>query len=141
VIAVPHIQETDLAWALIETAKPHLNVVERNYAFVTTGAGDMFAAILHLFKLIAAKKIPLEPSLVRLCVTWLDSYAFHDDEPHLRHLIEGFLLPNAVRVMTEVWQDTTSTASKRTSAFGKPNRLSYDIRRPSSTRSAVRGTA
>jgi len=100
VIAVQNVQETNLAWALIEVAKPHLNVLERNYAFVTTGAGDTFAAIHHLLKPIAVKGIPLPPSLVRLCVTWLDSYAFHDEEPYLRRLIEGFLLPDAVRALT-----------------------------------------
>jgi hypothetical protein len=67
VIAVQNVQETDLAWALIEVAKPHLNRLERNYAFVTTGAGDTFAAIHHLLKLIAVKGNPLSPSLVRLC--------------------------------------------------------------------------
>ena len=99
--------QTNLAWALIEVAKPHLNVLERNYVFVTTGAGDTFAAIHHLLKLIAVKGIPLPPSLVRLCVTWLDSYAFHDHERHLRRLIEGFLLPDAVRALTAVCAERT----------------------------------
>ena len=95
-----NVQETNLAWALIEVVKPHLKVLERNYVFVTTGAGDTFAAIHHLLKLIAAKRIPLPPSLVRQCVTWLDAYAFHDEEPYLRGLIEGFLLPDAIRALT-----------------------------------------
>jgi hypothetical protein len=67
VIAVQNVQETNLAWALIEVAKPHLNRLERNYAFVTTGAGDTFAAIHRLLTLLAAKGIPLSPNLVRLC--------------------------------------------------------------------------
>jgi len=114
VIAVQNVQETNLAWALIEVAKAHLNVLERNYVFVTTGAGDTFAAIHHLLKLIAVKGIPLRPSLVRLCVTWLDSYAFHDEEPYLRRLIEGFLLPDAIRALTAAWVNPLSTAPKRT---------------------------
>jgi hypothetical protein len=114
VIAVQNVQETNLAWALIEVAKPHLNVLERNYVFVTTGAGDTFAAIHHLLKLIAVKGIPLRPSLVRLCVTWLDSYAFHDEERHLRRLIEGFLLPDAIRALTAAWANPLSAAPKRT---------------------------
>ena len=113
-IAVQNVQEMNLAWALIEVAKPHLNVLERNYVFVTTGAGDTFAAIHDLLKLIAAKGIPLRPSLVRLCVTWLDSYAFHDEEPYLRRLIEGFLLPDAMRALTAAWVNPFSTAPKRT---------------------------
>ena len=113
-IAVQNVQETNLAWALIEVAKPHLNVIERNYAFVTTGAGDTFAAIHHLLKLIAAKGIPLRPSMVQLCVTWLDSYASHEEEQYLRRLIEGFLLPDAIRALTAPWVNPLSAAPKRT---------------------------
>jgi hypothetical protein len=111
---VHSVRETNLAWALIEVAKPHLNVLDRNYVFVTTGAGDTFAAMHHLLKLIAVKGIPLSPSLVRLCVIWLDSYAFHDEEPYLRRLIEGFLLPDAIRARTAVCVNLSSTAPKRT---------------------------
>jgi hypothetical protein len=114
VIAVQNVQETNLAWALIEVAKPHLNVLERNYAFVTTGAGDTFAAIHHLLKLIAAKGIPLRPTLVQLCVTWLDSYASHEEEQYLRRLVEGFLLPDAIRALTAAWVNPLSAAPKRT---------------------------
>jgi hypothetical protein len=114
VIAVQNVQETNLAWTLIEEAKPHLNRLERNYAFVTTGAGDTFAAIHHLLKLIAAKGIPLRPHLVQLCVTWLDSYAFHDEEPYLRSLIDGYLLPDAIRALTAARVNALSTAPKRT---------------------------
>ena len=113
-IAVQNVEETNLAWALIEVAKPRLNVLERNYVFVTTGAGDTFAAIHRLLKLIAAKGIPLQPSLVRLCVRWLDSYAFHDEERYLRGLIEGFLLPDAIRALTATRVSPLSTAPKRT---------------------------
>ena len=72
VIAVQSAQETNPAWALIEVAKPYLDVLERNYVFVTTGAGDTFSAIHHLLKLIAAKGIPLQPSLVQRRRVWLD---------------------------------------------------------------------
>jgi hypothetical protein len=70
-----------------------------------------------LLKLIAAKGIPLPHSLVRRCVTWLDSYAFHDEEPYLRRLIEGFLLPDAVRALTAACVNPLSTAPKRTEPF------------------------
>jgi hypothetical protein len=114
VIAVQNVQETNLAWTLIEVAKPHLNVLERNYAFVTTGAGDTFAAIHHLLKLIAAKRIPLRPGLIKQCGVWLDSYAFHEEEQHLRHLIEGFLMPDAVRALAAAFLNPLSSESKRT---------------------------
>jgi hypothetical protein len=113
-IAMQNVQETDLSWALIEVAKPHLSRLERNYAFVTTGAGDTFAAIHHLLELIAAKGIPLRPGLVQLCVTWLDSYASHEEEPYLRRLIEGFVLPDVIRVLSTAWVNPLSTAPKRT---------------------------
>lgn len=109
-----NVQETNLAWALIEVAKPHLNRLERNYAFVTTGAGDTFAAIHHLLKLVAAKGIPLSPRLVRQCVTWLDSYASHEEEPFLRRLIEGYLLPDAIPALSAVCVNMLSTAPKHT---------------------------
>jgi hypothetical protein len=113
-IAMQNVQETNLAWALIAVAKPHLNRLERNYAFVTIGAGDTFAAIHRLLTLIAAKGIPLSPNLVRLGSVWLDSYAFHDEEPYLRRLIEGFLLSDAIRALTAVRNSPTSAAPKRT---------------------------
>ena len=112
-VAVQNVEETNLAWALIEVVKPHLKVLERNYVFVTAGAGDTFAAIHRLLKLVAAKRIPLPPPLVRLCVTWLDAYALHDEEPYLRGLIEGFLLPDAIRALT-VCVNPLPTAPKRT---------------------------
>jgi hypothetical protein len=117
VIAVQNVQETNLAWALIEEAKPHLNVRERNYAFVTTGAGDTFAAIHHLIKLIAVKGIPLQPRLVQLCVAWLDSYACHEEEPVLRRFIEGFLLPDAIRALTAARVNPLSVAPKPKELF------------------------
>ncbi|HEX4559321.1 MAG TPA: hypothetical protein VH166_09060 [Mycobacterium sp.] len=113
-ITLRHVQEIDLAWALIEVAKRRLNGIDRSYVFVTTGAGDTFAAIHQLLKLIAAKGIPLRPGLAQLCVTWLDSYVFHEEEPYLRHLIEGFLLPDAVRALTVMRVNPLSTAPKRT---------------------------
>jgi hypothetical protein len=64
VIALLSVQGTDLAWALIDAAKPHLNSLERNYVFVTVGAGDTFAAVHQLLKLIAAKQIPLPSAAI-----------------------------------------------------------------------------
>lgn len=112
-----HVQENNLAWALIEVAKPRLNALERNYVFVTIGAGDTFAAIHHLLKMIAAKGIPLRPNLVQLCITWLKAYAFHDEEQYLRRLIEGLLLPNAIRALTAVPVSPLSTAPKHSEAL------------------------
>ena len=91
-MAVQNLQETNLAWALIETAKPRLNARECNDVFVVIGAGDTFAAIRRLFKLVVAKQIPLHAELVRRCSAWLDAYSSHEEEQHLRRLVARFLI-------------------------------------------------
>ena len=90
-------READLAWALALAAKPHLDALERNYTFVTIGAGETFAAIHTLLKWVAIKRIPVEPDLVRQCISWLDAYVGHRDERYLRRLIEDFVLPIAIQ--------------------------------------------
>jgi hypothetical protein len=84
---VQNLQETNLAWALIDAAKPCMNTLERNYAFVTVGAGDTFAAIRHLFNVVDVNCISLQPALLQLCSTWLDAYAFHEEHEHFRRII------------------------------------------------------
>ncbi|MDT5184885.1 MAG: hypothetical protein QOI29_3043 [Mycobacterium sp.] len=89
--------EANLAWALALAAKPHLDALERNYTFVTIGAGETFAAIHTLLKWVAIKRIPVEPDLVRQCISWLDAYVGHRDERYLRRLIEDFAFPIAIQ--------------------------------------------
>jgi hypothetical protein len=102
--AVQNVQEANLAWALIEAAKPHMNAGERNFVFVTVGAGDTFAAIRSLINLVAAKRIPLRPHLMQLCATWLDAYTFHDAHEQLRRVIEDFLMPTSMAASTAMRQ-------------------------------------
>ena len=97
-----NVQEANLAWALIDAAKPHMNAGERNFVFVTVGAGDTFAAIRSLINLIAAKRIPLRPHLKQLCAAWLEPYTFHDAHEQLRHVIDDFLMPNTVQASTTI---------------------------------------
>jgi hypothetical protein len=94
---VQTVQEVKLAWALIEAAKPHMNTGERNYVFVTVGAGDTFAAIRSLINLSGAKRIQLHPHLVQLCAAWLHGYAFHEEHDNLRGVVEDVLRPNTVQ--------------------------------------------
>jgi hypothetical protein len=108
------IQEINLAWTLIDIAKPHMNAGEGHYAFVTVGAGDTFAAIRHLIKLVAAKHIPLTPHLVQLCTAWVDSYAFHEEYASLHRLIEGVLMPDTIQA---------SATNRRLPSAPKPRRL------------------
>jgi len=89
--------EANLAWALALAAKPHLDALERNYTFVTIGAGETFAAIHTLLKWVAIKRIPVEPDLVRQCGSWLDAYVGHEDERYLRRVIEDFVGPGTGR--------------------------------------------
>lgn len=101
-MALLNMQGPDLAWALIEAAKPHLNTLERNYVFVTVGAGDTFAGVHQLLKLIAAKRIPLQPHLMTLCKAWLGPYAEHEEYDYLRRLIEDFLIPDTMRASAAI---------------------------------------
>lgn len=101
-VAVRNEQEANLARALMEAAKPHMNAGERNFVFVAVGAGDTFAAIRSLINLVAAKRIPLRPHLTQLCAIWLDAYTFHDAHEHLRRVIEDFLMPSTVQASVAV---------------------------------------
>jgi hypothetical protein len=94
---VRNVEAANLAWALIEAAKPRMNIGERNYVFVTIGAGDTFAAIRSLINLVGGKRIPLHPHLVQLCSAWLDAYTFHDEYEHLRRVIEGLSMTNPIQ--------------------------------------------
>jgi hypothetical protein len=96
------VHEYDLAWALIKAAEPELNALERNYVYVTAGAGDTFATVHHLLKLIAVKQIPVQPHLVTLCRTWLGPYVGHEEYEYLRGLIESFVVPNAPKRLPNV---------------------------------------
>jgi hypothetical protein len=89
--------EANLAWALALAAKPFLDVSERNALFVAVGAGETFAVVRALVKWVAIKRIPVEPDLVRQCVSWLDGYAGHDDERYLRCLIEEMVSPTEIQ--------------------------------------------
>jgi len=94
---VRHKHESNLAWALIDAAKPRMSAGERNYAVVTLAAGDSFAAMRQLLRLVATKHIPLRPHIVQMCTRWLDAYVFHEEYEDLRGLIEGFLVPQAIQ--------------------------------------------
>jgi hypothetical protein len=100
--AVRNVREADLAWALIDVAKPHMNAGERNFVFVSIGAGDTFAAIRSLINLLAAKRIPLRPHLMQLCTAWLDAYTLHDAHEQLRRVIEDFLVPISIQATAAI---------------------------------------
>jgi hypothetical protein len=53
------LEETNLAWALAEAAKPYMNAVERNDVYMAIGVGETFAAIRQLIATAAAKRIPI----------------------------------------------------------------------------------
>jgi hypothetical protein len=101
------VREADLAWALVEAAKPHLSAVERNDVFMAIGAGDTFTAIRQLFSWVASKGIPVGLDLVECCTTWLHAYAGHEDERYLRRLIESFMIPLPFSDHTFIRVDTT----------------------------------
>jgi hypothetical protein len=80
-------KEANLAWALVETVRPHLSDQERRHVFVSIGAGDTLVAVSQLLKVISAKEIPLWVDLVWRCTTWLDTYGLHIEAQRLRQPI------------------------------------------------------
>ena len=88
-----HDDEISLAWALAEVARPHLSNVERNDVHVAIGVGETFAAIRCLMLSAAGNRITLPAQLVHRCTSWVDAYAGHEDERHLRSLVEYVLAP------------------------------------------------
>lgn len=87
-----HVQETNLAWSLIEAVAPELNARERNHVFICVGAGDSFTAIRILLKLIEVKHIPVSASLFQLCVEWLEAYVLHEDHDRLELILADLTL-------------------------------------------------
>lgn len=106
------VQETAFAWALAEAVKPHLSAIERNHVFMAIGAGETFAAIRGLVRSIAVKRIALRPDLVQQCITWLHAYVGHKDERYLGRLVEGYLVPCSIRILTTVRVDRLPTTTK-----------------------------
>jgi hypothetical protein len=87
-----HDDEIGLAWALAEAAGPQRSTVERNDIHLAIGVGDAFAAIRGLMTSAARNRIALRAGLVHRCTSWLNAYAGHEDERHLRHVVESFWL-------------------------------------------------
>jgi hypothetical protein len=111
---VQNLRETNLAWALIEAARSSLNSRECNDVFVVIGAGDTFAAIRRLFKLVVNKQIPLHADLVQRCSTWLDTYPSHEEERQLRWLVARFLIGNSAQSSTSVRIDRAAVEPNAT---------------------------
>jgi hypothetical protein len=106
------VQETDLAWALADAARPYLCAVERDDVYVAIGAGETFAAIRQLVKSVAVKRISLRADLVQRCTTWLDAYVGHEQERYLRRLIEDFVIPYQIQVPPTVGINCLPTRPK-----------------------------
>jgi hypothetical protein len=81
------VHEADLAWSVAEATKQYLTAIERDEVFVAIGAGETFAAIRRLIRLVELKRIPLGPDLLQQCRTWLRGYGGHEDGRHLSRRI------------------------------------------------------
>jgi hypothetical protein len=108
-----HLQETNLAWALVDVAKPHMDPRQRRSVFVTIGAGDSFAAIRQMLIVVSAKRVPLQADLVVECTRWLDSYVSHEEEQYLRHLIGCYSAPSAIAPPAPVQIDPVIQVPRR----------------------------
>jgi hypothetical protein len=90
-------EEIDLAWTLAGAGERNLSHVERNEVYAAIGVGEPFAAIRSLITSTAGNRMALPADLVARCASWLDFYLGHEDEQHLRGLIEDILAPFAIR--------------------------------------------
>jgi hypothetical protein len=70
--------------------------------FVTVGAGDTFATVRILLKLLSANGIPLRTELVQRSRTWLRSYARHEEEQRLCRLIDRYVTSDATTDPTPI---------------------------------------
>jgi hypothetical protein len=70
--------------------------------FVTVGAGDTFATVRILLKLLSANGIPLRTELVQRSRTWLRSYARHEEEQSLCRLIDRYVTSDATTDPTPI---------------------------------------
>jgi hypothetical protein len=96
------VDEANLAWAVADAAKPYLDAVERDAVFVALGAGETFAAMRGLLRSVEINRIPLGLDLLQQCRTWLRGYGGHDDERHLRRLIQEPLNPYVIAAPTTI---------------------------------------
>ena len=87
----------DLAWALADATKPHLNGAERSDVYIAIGLNETFVAIRNLITSAADKRIALPAALIDRCHDWLDVHIGHEDERYLRGLVEQVLSPHAIR--------------------------------------------
>jgi hypothetical protein len=133
------VHEADLAWAVAEAAKPYLNAVERNAVFVAIGAGDTFAAIRGLLRSVEINRIPLGLDLLQQCRMWLRGYGGHDDERHLRRLIEEPLTPYVIgaRETMRVTRVPTMPKPRSWLRFSAPETRSRQGGRPDAKASLV----
>ena len=90
--AVRNVQETDLAWALIDVVGPQLSPSQRDVLFVVLGAGDSFGAIRRILETLVTASIPLIRDIATRCSAWLDSYACHELEQYLSRLLQGLAI-------------------------------------------------
>lgn len=80
---------------LADVAKPLLSAVERNLVYVMVGVGETLAAFRSLVTLFASRQIALPGDLVQQCISLLDAYIGHEEEPRLRRLIETHSRPRS----------------------------------------------
>jgi hypothetical protein len=120
-----NLQEVDLAWWLIEAAKPHLDVRERQHVFVSVGAGDSFTSIRIVLKLIAVKGISINPWLINLCATWLQAYVLHEDYMRLKLIIDGLCVSDTDLRPSPCLRCSNSVMHSRTVPISAPV---YDVR-------------
>jgi hypothetical protein len=79
--------DTALAWALAESARPYLFAEESSSVHIAIAVGEQFAAIDILMSAIARERVHLDAEVLATLTAWLDCYVGQDAEPRLRALL------------------------------------------------------
>jgi hypothetical protein len=88
--------DTKLAWALADAARPYLSAPEQSAIHISIGVGETFAAIDGLVTAVARERLPLDAELVGTVTAWLDCYVGQEAEPRLReHLADISVVADA----------------------------------------------
>jgi hypothetical protein len=83
------ISDVELAWRLVEVARPCLNRRQRQLTFVELGSGDELRAIERILREVNRVRFELPPTAVSSVESWLDRYTDSGFESTFRGLVEG----------------------------------------------------
>jgi len=87
-VQVNYWAEIDLAWELSDAIGSGIPHRDRGGVYRAIGAGDTYTAIVSLLEIAVSTGVSLSPDLSGKLAEWLDGYAYDDDTPRLRQLLD-----------------------------------------------------